>query len=58
MPFNKQYSVDWELCEWMDLANEISIELKRIKVAIEQGKQQPTFFFLPFDPLKTVGKYC
>ena len=58
MPFNKQYNVDWELCEWMDLANEISIELKRIKVAIEQGKTTTDILCPPFDPLKTVGKYC
>ena len=48
MPFNKQYNVDWELCEWMDLANEISIELKRIKVVIEQGKTTTNILCPPF----------
>jgi hypothetical protein len=58
MPFDRQYNVNWELCECLELVYEIMDNLEDIKIALEKGKRITDILFPPFDPFKTIGKYC
>ena len=58
MPFEQPYNVDWEFCECLDLVYDILDLLNDIKLALELDEDITALFHPPFDPLKTIGKYC
>jgi hypothetical protein len=58
MTFNQTYNVNWELCECLDILYEILDFLDDIRLALELEEDIDKLLNPPFDPFKTIGKYC
>jgi hypothetical protein len=59
--FDKNYNVEPEIYDGLELVDEIVDFLNDIRLALELGEDISTFLRNldpPFDPLKTFGKYC
>ena len=56
--FHPQLTVNLETDECLEIVREILTDLKNIKVALENGEDPSHILFPPFDPFKTIGKYC
>jgi hypothetical protein len=56
--FHPQLNVNCEIIECLGIVSEIFADLKDIKIALEKGKDPSHILFPPFDPFKTIGKYC
>ena len=56
--FHPQLTVNLETDENLQIVHEILTDLKNIKIALEKGEDPSHILFPPFDPFKTIGKYC
>jgi hypothetical protein len=55
--FDKQYNVNWEIIECLEIVYEILDYLEDIKIALWKRTDLSSVISPPFDPFKTVGKY-
>lgn len=52
------YNVNWELFDCLEILSEILNDLESIRIALVREKDLSHILFPPFDPFKTIGKYC
>jgi hypothetical protein len=56
--FHPQFNVNWEIIEMLEIVYEVIDDLEDIRIALSEGKDPSCILFPPFDPFKTIGKYC
>jgi hypothetical protein len=56
--FHHQFNVNWEIIECLEIVYEILDDLEDIRIALDEGKDLSNILFPPFDPFRTIGKYC
>jgi hypothetical protein len=60
MPSDRQYNMDRQLLEIMNVVKDILEYFGDIKFVLDLGEDFPTILSVidpPFNPLKTIGKY-
>jgi len=55
---DSQFNVNWELIDCLEIVWEILNDLEDIRIALVEGKDLSHILFPPFDPFRTIGKYC
>ena len=56
--FNQNYNVEPETHDCLELINEIIDFLIDIRLALELEEDLTILLHPPFDPFRTIGKYC
>jgi hypothetical protein len=56
--FHPQFNVNWEFAYCLDHLYDILDVLEDIRIALVEGKDPSHILSPPFDPFKTIGKYC